>query len=69
MKMIKISFKHTKKETIIEYVWDLNTDTNTRDQILFGENFDETKYPGGIRSFEDLPAATMKKLLELNFAN
>ena len=53
----------------MKYVWDLNTDTNARDQILFGENFDETKYPGGIRSFKDLPAATMKKLLELNFAN
>ena len=52
----------------MKYVWDLSTDTNARDQILFGENFDETKYPGGIRSFEDLSAATMKKLLELNFA-
>ena len=52
----------------MEYVWDLNTDTNTRDQILFGENFNEAKYIGGVRSFENLPAAIMKKLLELNFA-
>lgn len=52
----------------MEYLWNLNTDANARDQILFGEDFDKSKYIGGVRSFENLPAATMKQLLELNFA-
>ena len=50
------------------YLWNLNTDANARDQILFGEDFDKSKYIGGIRPFENLPTATMKQLLELNFA-
>lgn len=36
-----------------------------RDQILFGENFNRAKYPGGIRHFNDLTTLQVNQLKDL----
>jgi len=45
----------------------MNKDVNKRDQILFEENFDESKYSGGIRYFENLILNKLELLLKEDF--
>lgn len=52
----------------MNYIHDLNTDINTRDQLIFGEDYDKSKYYGGIRLFENMTSDTMQKLLDQKFA-
>ncbi len=47
--------------------FDLNTDANTRDQIIFGEDYDESKYLGGTRSFKELSLEQLNKLIDNNY--
>ncbi len=47
---------------------DLNTDIKTRDTIIFGE-YDENKYQGGIRSYDELNIKKIHELLDKGFIN
>lgn len=40
-----------------------------RDQMVFGENYDKTKYPGGVRYFDRLDAKTLRTLLYKKLAD
>ena len=44
-------------------------DFNIRDNIIFGENYDESKYPGGTREFESLSLKKLEKLVKEGFVN
>lgn len=39
--------------------------TDQRDQIIFGENYNEKKYGGGLRSFEELTLPQIDRLIDL----
>lgn len=47
----------------------LNNDYNTRDQLLFGQDYDPELYTGGIRYFDDISYSLLKKLVDMQFAN
>lgn len=40
---------------------------NQRDQILFGEDFNEAAYSGGVRYFKNISAKTLGSLVDLGF--
>lgn len=46
----------------------LNKDVVTRDTVIFG-SYDQSKYEGGIRHFENLSFDKLKYLLKENFAD
>ena len=48
-------------------MFDFNKDMETREQILFGEKYDEENYKGGTRYFEGISTETVQKLMELKF--
>ncbi len=45
----------------------LNPNQTERDRLIFGEN--SPRYGGGMARFEDLDVATLKKLIELRYAD
>ena len=47
-------------------MFDFNKDVETRDKLIFGE-YDEEKYMGGVRRFENVDTETIKKLIDLKF--
>lgn len=48
-------------------MFNLNEDVNSRDIILFGEEFNSEEYLGGIRHFDRLTLGDLKKLIENKF--
>lgn len=46
----------------------LNKDVAARDKMIFGI-YDKSKYSGGVRHFENLSFATLKRLVKENFAD
>ena len=50
-----------------DYIFGLNLDVATRDKIIFGE-YEEKKYIGGLRHFENLTLENLQKLVKENFA-
>lgn len=46
----------------------LSKQAKERDKIIFGK-YDPNAYMGGIRNFENLSAATLRKLVDLGFAD
>ncbi len=45
----------------------LNNDLNKRDNLIFHENYNEEKYPGGIRDFNNLSSDVLKTLVAENY--
>lgn len=48
---------------------DFNKDVKLRDEIIFGEYIPYVRGCGGIRSFDGMTVDTLKKLVELKFAD
>ena len=46
--------------------FEFNRDIKTRDEIIFGE-YDEKKYHGGVRRFENLDLTALEKLVDQKF--
>lgn len=47
----------------------MTKDFNKRDQLLFGQDYDEDMYGGGIRRFDGLWAVDARELIKLGFLN
>lgn len=45
----------------------LNSDFNKRDHLIFHEDYNEDKYPGGIRDFDSLSPDTLRVLIADNY--
>lgn len=52
---------------MMKKMFNLNEDVNTRDNIIFGEEFNPEEYLGGIRHFERLGLKDLELLIEGNF--
>lgn len=46
---------------------ELNRNVDKRDMVLFGTNYDETKYFGGARRFDELSVEELEYLIKENF--
>lgn len=49
-------------------MFELNMDIKTRDEIIFGE-YNPDAYSGGCRHFDYLDAPTLRKLIDMGFAD
>jgi hypothetical protein len=47
--------------------YDFTLNADVRDMIIFGEKFEQSKYPGGVRRFERLSITKLKELNDLGF--
>lgn len=54
---------------INDTVGTLNKDVQTREQILYGEDYDKDHYPGGYRSFDGITPDTLQRLVDMKFAD
>lgn len=47
----------------------LNKDVQTRERILYNEDYDKDHYPGGYRAFDGITADTLQRLVDMRFAD
>lgn len=54
---------------IMDFDFNFNKNYETREQIIFGEEYDKKKYPGGCRNFENMSVETLQRLVDEKFAD